>query len=830
MSFFAGKEMSNIIDFTLNSIQENIYWVDTEANIINVNAATTSRLGYSKKEMIGKSIFEINPTLNKIIFNQILLNLRKEKHQLIETYHQTKDAQTFPVQVSANYIQLKGQEYIFVIAKDITNNNRYRQLFEITEEIAKIGAWDWNMDTNEILNTKEVLNIYDLGEGEELYPEIGFTAFKGDALDKLQNAMEKARLEGLPFDMTLDFTSFKNVAKKIYISAAPKIFNGRVQKIQGIFRDVTAEFKAQQEMYLKDFTVENTADMVAWANTKGRFVFANNATIQNLRFTKEEILDLHVWDIVVDYPKDKWMANLERLKEIKQVRFPTTHRRKDGSTYPTDTILHYIKFENKEYVCAIVRNEEAMEAMKEQLHFTQYAIDISNDMILWLDHEGYIIYANESLCKRLGYTKDELKAFHIEDIDKKHTKESYQKVWNNIIKKDKSRSIETVMLTKDKKELTFEVNANYIQFNGKEYNYAFARDVTKRKANELQLQQSIKENEKLREQLEAEKDYLQKEIHLQHNFDEIISSSKKYKAILSQVEEVAPTDTTVLITGETGTGKELIARALHSLSLRSKRALIKINCAVLPENLIESELFGHERGAFTGAIQTKIGRFELASGATIFLDEIGELPLELQAKLLRVLQEGEFSRLGSNKILQTDVRIIAATNRNLDKQVQKGKFRQDLFYRLNVFPIANIPLRERKEDIMLLTQHFMEKFNEKIGKNITTISKASAKKLTSYDFPGNIRELENIIERAVILSKGKSLTLNHWFPSKQNTASSKSFKTLEELQKDHIIKALKKTNWKVSGVGGAAELLGLKDKTLDSKMRKLDIHRRDFMV
>jgi len=345
------------------------------------------------------------------------------------------------------------------------------------------------------------------------------------------------------------------------------------------------------------------------------------------------------------------------------------------------------------------------------------------------------------------------------------------------------------------------------------------------KANsELQLR--LKEIEALKNQLQAENKYLQEEIKLNHNFEYIISISKKFQKVLHQIEQVAETDATVLILGESGTGKELIARAIHNISNRRRKPLVKINCAALPANLIESELFGHERGAFTGAMEKKIGRFELADGGTIFLDEIGELPIELQAKLLRVLQEGEFERLGNSKTMKVDVRVIAATNRNLELAIEKKEFREDLYYRLNVFPIVCPPLRERKEDIPFLVKHFCQKHEVKAGKKVTTIPSKVMDALTAYHWPGNIRELENIIERAIILSRNGAIEYGDWMPMAKSVASAKnSLLRLDDVEKEHIMEVLKQTGWKVSGEKGAAKILGLNATTLEARMKKLGIAR-----
>jgi transcriptional regulator with GAF, ATPase, and Fis domain len=332
----------------------------------------------------------------------------------------------------------------------------------------------------------------------------------------------------------------------------------------------------------------------------------------------------------------------------------------------------------------------------------------------------------------------------------------------------------------------------------------------------------------LTKKLEQEKNYLLDEINLTNNIQEIIGNSHPINYALNKVKQVAPLDATVLILGETGTGKELIAKAIHNLSNRKENTFITVNCAALPVQLIESELFGHEKGSFTGALEKRIGKFEVANGGTIFLDEIGELPLEIQAKLLRVLQEKEFERLGGKSTVHSDVRIIAATNRDLEKEVEQRKFRSDLFFRLNVFPIIVPPLRERKEDVPILVKYFIDKYSKKLGRDLKSIKKTDMDMLIKYNWPGNIRELEHIIERAIIVSEGTNLNFEILLGSNllQTEPDFKSFKTLVENEKEHIINALKIANGKVTGENSAAQLLGINGKTLGSKMRKLNIKRQ----
>ena len=353
----------------------------------------------------------------------------------------------------------------------------------------------------------------------------------------------------------------------------------------------------------------------------------------------------------------------------------------------------------------------------------------------------------------------------------------------------------------------------------------FLVEVAHQVALAIQNMWAYEEIAELKVRLEQENVYLQEEIKTQHNFEEIVGRGPAIKKVLKAIETVAPTDATVLICSETGTGKELVARAVHNLSPRKGKALVKINCAALPSNLIESELFGHERGAFTGALSRRIGRFELANGGTIFLDEIGDMPLDMQTKLLRVLQDGEFERVGGTQTIKVDVRVIAATNRDLDKAMQDERFRSDLYYRLNVFPISLPALRDRKEDIELLVRHFVRKCCKRIGKGIETIPQQSLAALVSYSWPGNIRELENVIERAVIISEGSELQLGHWSPRATGTRAEPRMPTMEQLERDHILTALEITGWRVGGEQGAAKLLGLKRTTLQARMEKLAIKR-----
>jgi len=445
-----------------------------------------------------------------------------------------------------------------------------------------------------------------------------------------------------------------------------------------------------------------------------------------------------------------------------------------------------------------------------------YVFNKQNELVLW----------NKNLEVILGYSADELYKKNVYDFMEENEWDANSEAIDRLFTKQEEQSLEQNILTKSGKKIPVIDTANYANIDGEDYLIGMAIDISKLKETEEKLRFVIVELQDLKDQLQSENVYLRNEIENRHGFEEIIGKSEALMHSLYRVEQVAETDTTVLLEGETGTGKELFARAIHKRSKRKNKTYVKVNCASLPASLIESELFGHEKGAFTGAIHKQIGRFELADGGTIFLDEIAELPIELQSKLLRVIQEGEFERLGSSKTIKVNIRIIAATNKNLEEQISKNLFRKDLYYRLNVYPISISPLRDRIADIPLLAQHFIEIFNRTMGKDIKSISKKTIQQLQKYSWPGNIRELENIIERAVIISNGSSLSVEPIL--KPGFEEDEKLLPLAEYERNYIIKVLEKTYWRVDGPEGAARILDMHPETLRSRMRKLEIKRPTF--
>ncbi|MFA4827638.1 MAG: sigma 54-interacting transcriptional regulator [Thermodesulfovibrionales bacterium] len=451
----------------------------------------------------------------------------------------------------------------------------------------------------------------------------------------------------------------------------------------------------------------------------------------------------------------------------------------------------------------------------------------SDGIVLLEKREGNIAHVNPAAEKMLGYPKEECLGKNLQDIGVSLDMSDFPTIMQTLAKSGIINYDDVPVKTKSGQYIDTDIylvdRARLAQCN--------IRNVTERKRDEetlsrrdLELRTALSEIKTLKDQFEAENIIFRQEIKMRHQFAQILGQSDGLKYVLYRAEQVAPMNTTVLILGETGTGKELIAAAIHAMSPRKERPLITVNCAALPANLIESELFGREKGAFTGADTRMVGRFEVAHGSTLCLDEIGELPLGVQAKLLRVIQHNEFERLGSSHTIKVDMRVIATTNRDLEEEVRKGRFRQDLYYRLNVFPITVPPLRQRKEDIPLMVQAFIERYSRKLGKQITSIQKETMKALQDYPWPGNVRELENIIERAVILCPGPVLQLADKLEISFLPLSS-TLRTLEETERNQILKILSETRWRIEGKDGAAAILCLNPSTLRARMHKLGIVR-----
>lgn len=463
-------------------------------------------------------------------------------------------------------------------------------------------------------------------------------------------------------------------------------------------------------------------------------------------------------------------------------------------------------------------------------------------MLHTIDGDGHIVTVTDHWLQKMGFTREEVLGRPITDFLTKEDRDLYTGgKMQELISRGDFNNEESQMVRKDGQTIELLISGmSYRDAAGKVDRVLVAsKDVTQRNQAERELRLTLAENARLREELEHERDYLREEVKVALNFGRIVGTSLSLRGMLRRVEAVAETPASVLIQGESGVGKELVARALHARSPRADGPLVKVNCASIPKELFESEFFGHIKGAFTGAHRDRIGRFQLADGGTIFLDEVSEIPLELQSKFLRVLQESEFERVGDDVTRSVDVRVITATNKNLEKLIVEGRFREDLFYRLSVFPIDVPPLRERGDDVIQLAQHFLDQTCKDFGREPMLLTRSQANDLRGYNWPGNIRELKNVIERAIILSPGNVLRLDLSMPSfgagtlgsrpteitQEAESGVLTEKEMREHQRKNLIAALEQTNWRVSGAGGAAEMLGVRPTTLADRIRTFGIKK-----
>jgi PAS domain S-box-containing protein len=631
----------------------------------------------------------------------------------------------------------------------------------------------------------------------------------------------------------------------------------RLQEASEILQAQIAERKRAEEAFEKaqEYTesiVETIREPLVVLTPDLKVITANRSFYETFQVAPKETegififeVDNHQWDIPAlrelleeIIPQNNHFDNFEvdhAFPRIGQKKVLLNARQFYREGKRTDRIL--LAFED------ITDQKQTEEALKSSEKRYRRLFETAQDGILILNAEtGEIDDVNPYMIDMLHYSHEEFLGKKLWEVSPFKDTVLNRAAFDELQDKGYIRYKDLPLETKEGKPIAVEFVSNVYKANGDKVIQCNIRNITERKLtgdalqtshNELeqlveertlQLRTALSEIKTMKDQLEAENIYFREKLSTKGQCSNIIGQSDGLKYVLYRAEQVAPGNTTVLILGETGTGKDMIAAAIHEMSSRKDRPLITVNCAALPGNLIESELFGREKGAFTGADIRRVGRFEIAHGSTICLDEIGELPVELQVKLLRVIQHNEFERLGSSHTVKVDVRIIATTNRDLDEEVRKGRFRQDLYYRLNVFPITVPPLRQRKEDIPLMVQAFIDRYSRKLGKQITSIQKETMKSLQDYPWPGNVRELESIIERAVILCTGPVLQLADKLEISSPPFSS-AVRTLEETERNQIIKILSDTRWRIEGKDGAAAILGLNPSTLRARMHKLGIVR-----
>jgi PAS domain S-box-containing protein len=587
----------------------------------------------------------------------------------------------------------------------------------------------------------------------------------------------------------------------------------------------------QKPKPLHEILFESSPDAILVADKDGRILNTNLRMGQLFGYAHSELLGLSVEILIPErfrggHASHRQAYNVQPSVRPMGVGLELYGLRKDGTEFPVDIMLSPVETAEGRVTVSVIRDiserkktEEALRHSEQQL---RALFEFSPDAIVASDQEGRITQTNAQVESFFGYARGELLGQSVEILVPerfRRTHPAHRKDYSDRARiRQMGIGLELYGRRKDGSEFPVDIMLGPVETPEGRMALSVIRDLTDKRKAEEALQRS-----------EREKQYLEEELNTESRFEDIIGESVGLKRVLKHVETVAATDVTVLILGETGTGKEVIARTIHQLSARNQRTLVKLNCAAIPAGLLESELFGHERGAFTGAVDRKIGRLELAHEGTLFLDEIGDLPLELQPKILRALQEREFERLGSSRTIPVNVRLVAATNRDLTKMVADKEFRSDLYYRLKVFPITLPPLRERREDIPLLVNYFVDKHSRRLDRKIETIPSETMRVLTRWDWPGNIRELENFIERAVILTKGPILRASLSELKLPEETISAQDSTLEATEREHILRMLRESKGKIAGPQGAAARLGLKRTTLNSKLKKLGIERSDYM-
>jgi len=832
----------------LESIGDAFYSLDTDFRFTYVNRKTEEVWATRRQELIGRNFLEVFPQAIGTYSHQECLRAIDEGtpinfEAVSPILNRWLDTSVYPTPTGLS-----------VYFRDVTERKQAAEALRESEsrlrraqEAARVATWELDIPTGEVVWSEMIWQFLGLepGDGKATIERFGEFIHPDDRELAWRNMNRAIEHDG---DLNDEFRIVRTNGEVLWLAAKARVIrsaNGRAQRMIGVNIDITDQHRAldelrdSEERFAKAFRA-NPQPMSLTSLASGKYLDVNESFLQMSGYRRDEVigktsLELNIWGS----PE----AREEFVKDVKErgslVNREAKFYTRDGSERTLLSSAERLEIDGKQ--CLLVASSDITERMLAQRALLESEARFRNmadtaPVMIWIaDVNKNATYFNQQWLEFTGRRLEQeigsgwTAGIHPLDLDGSmklfdaafDSREPFRMEYRL------HRADGTYRWVIDSGTPRFSSTGEFLGYIGSSV------DITDRKESEAALvfahealENAYGEVNQLKAQLQEQNIYLQEEIKLQQNFGEIVGASDALKYVLFKIEQVAPTDSTVLITGETGTGKELVARAIHTASTRRDRPMVKVNCAALSPSLIESELFGHEKGSFTGALARKIGRFELADGATLFLDEIGELPLELQVKLLRVIQEGEFERLGSSKTVKADVRIIAATNRNLKEQVNKGLFREDLWYRLNVFPITVPPLRQRRDDIPMLIDHFANTFSRKLGKEINSVAPATINALRNYAWPGNVRELANVIERAVINTHGPVLRVREQLQTAngdggQTTVAS----TLEEVERDYIIRVLEDRGWRIEGPQGAAHVLGMNPSTLRTRMGKLGISK-----
>jgi PAS domain S-box-containing protein len=829
----------------LESIGDAFYFLDEELRFTYVNRKAEQLWGKRREDLLGRKFMDVCPHVEGSHSNLKIMQALEEGRPL--TYETLSPIIGSWVEVSA-YPSSSG---LSVYYRDITERKRAEVAVRQRDDLLRV-IFDSLSSHVAVLDRAGVITYVSrsweefAGQNQGQQERIGVGVNYLDVCRAAQTDDPAVReaVEGIEAVIAGERPTF-SIEYPCHAPAEQRWFLMQVDPMppdQGgvVISHVNITERRRADEALREsekrfrVTFEQAAVGVAHSSLHGRLLLMNQKLCDILGYTPEEILTKSYQEVT--HPEDL-VDELEYARrllsgEIKTASYEKRYIRKDGSPVWVNLTASLVRNEETgepSYFVAILQDisarKVAEEALRESEEFNRRIVESSSDCIKILDPEGRLLYISPRGQELLG----------IEDPGP-YINGSWVELWPGEGRQSAWAAIERA---RAEGVGGFQAFGPTPQGQAKWWDtvltpmsdargrvtrlLAISRDITKSKQAEESLKSALEEVRLLKDRLQEENVYLREEAKVERHFGEIVGRSNMVRPVLRKIEQVAVTDATVLITGETGTGKELVARAIHRESPRRDRALVKVNCAALPPNLIESELFGHEKGSFTGAVGRKIGRFELADGGTLFLDEIGELPIEVQPKLLRVLQDGEFERLGSAQSIRADVRVIAATNRDLSQEVQARRFRADLFYRLNVYPIIVPPLRQRQEDIPLLVEHFVRVLSKKMGKEITSVAPSALEALRSYHWPGNVRELANVIERAVITTTGTVLQISNTSETLPVPSPHKPSKTLAEVEREYIAAVSEATGWEIEGPDGAAKILGLPPSTLRTRMQKLGI-------
>lgn len=807
-----------LAQFSLDHARDMIYWLREDGKVVYANLKFFDHLGYTKSDLRNLMVGDITLGNTAENYQEFWNSQRYEKFATGEFKMISKKGQEITASFITNFIQQDNQELLCVYSRDITHSKEQNKLLELTQ-FCTDNAPDLIFWTRPDGTFRYVNNIaaHQLGHELEDFQTM-------EVIDIVPYFDEEARLlfwERLRKEKNFqaNFTLTAKNGEIIETSVLVNYLSFEGEEIACSFcRDMTMVKVRRRRRDLLEFTLDSTREMILWSRPDGIVQYSNEQFLKKTGYTEEEVNGQSIRRLFTEesfQQGDVW----EELRECGEIHKEIVLLSKEGQEIEMEANFNYINYNGEEYKCIYLRDLSKKKKRELALKLSYGALEAAAEVVVWLKESGEVQYLNHAMVDYIGGQKEDWQGQQLHRV--------FPQL--KLTKVVPGTSIEYSMPSQEGHTVYLELTFSEIYQAGNRFFVIIGRNFTERYLRRKEIETAQLRIEELSARLREENVLLREEVNADYRVDNIVTVSPRYQKVLHQVSQVADADTTVLILGETGTGKELLARAVHELSERENFPLIKVNCAALPENLIESELFGHEQGAFTGAQARKKGRFELADKGTIFLDEVGELPMALQAKLLRVLQEGEFERVGGTETIKIDVRLIAATNRSLETMVREGRFRADLYYRLNVFPIMNIPLRERPEDIKVLTEYFVRRFATRLGKKIVKINTADLDKLQGYRFPGNVRELENIIERAVVLCQGETLRI----PLDKHQGDDlldNTFPTFDEMQRSYIVEALKRTEGRITGPEGAGRLLGLNDRTLMSKMRKFDIEKREYLI